>query len=46
MTREELRAELMTQLWRMNRMDMIELLREFIEGETAALWFMASLTVV
>ena len=42
MTREELRDELMTQLWRMNRMDMIELLREFIEGETAALWFMAS----
>lgn len=42
MTKEELRNELMTQLWRMNRMDMIELLREFIEGETAALWFMSS----
>ena len=30
----------MQQLWRMNKMNLMLTLREFIEGETATLWFL------
>lgn len=32
----------MQQLWRMNKMNLMLTLREFIEGETATLWFLRS----
>ena len=35
-----LREALITQLWRMNKMNIITYLREFIEGEAAALWYL------
>lgn len=37
-----LRDGLIAELWRMNKMDIILHLREFVEGETAALWFLRS----
>lgn len=37
MKKEELRDALMHELWRMNKMDIIVHLMEFIEGETSAL---------
>lgn len=42
MNKQELRDELMHQLWRMNKMDLIVSLQEFIEGETATLSFLGS----
>ncbi len=42
MDKKELRAKLMQELWRMNKMNLMVSLREFVEGETAALWFMHS----
>ena len=38
----ELRDGLMHDLWRMNKMNLMVSLREFVEGETAALWFLHS----
>lgn len=38
MDKSELRNELMAELWRMIKLNLIVNLREFIEGETAALW--------
>ena len=37
---EKLRDALIQQLWRMNKMDIVTHLREFIEGELATLWFL------
>lgn len=37
-----LRDGLIAELWRLNKMDIIEHLREFVEGEMAALWFLRS----
>lgn len=37
MDKEKLREELMNELWKMNKMDIIVHLMEFVEGETAAL---------
>lgn len=42
MDKKSLRDALMRELWRMNKMNLIVNLREFIEGETAALWFLRS----
>lgn len=42
--KEHLRNELMQELWRMNKMDIIVHLMEIIEGETAALGYLASAT--
>lgn len=42
MEKEELRDGLMHELWRMNKIDLMLSLREFVEGETAALWFLHS----
>ena len=39
--KEELRNELIQELWQMNKMDIIVHLMEFIEGETAALGFLS-----
>ncbi len=39
--KEELRDELIQELWQMNKMDIIVHLMEFIEGETAALGFLS-----
>lgn len=43
MTKEELRDELMHQLKRMNKLDVILHLREFVEGESAVLGHLYSL---
>lgn len=40
MENEKLRDALIQQLWRMNKMDIVTHLREFIEGELATLWFL------
>lgn len=40
MNNENLRDALIQQLWRMNKMDIISYLREFIEGELATLWYL------
>ena len=37
---EKLRDALIQQLWRMNKMDIVTHLREFIEGELDTLWFL------
>lgn len=42
MDKTELRNELMAELWRMIKLNLIVNLREFIEGETAALWYIHS----
>lgn len=42
MDKAALRDELMQQLWRMNKMDLMVNLREFLEGETAALNYLYS----
>lgn len=39
-SKTELRDGLIAELWRMYKMDIIEYLRAFVEGETAALWFL------
>ena len=36
MEKKELRDALMQQLWRMNKMDLMVSLREFLEGESVA----------
>lgn len=40
MDKTELRDGLMHELWRMNKIDLMLSLREFVEGETAALWYL------
>ena len=40
MEKKELRDALMQQLWRMNKMDLMVSLREFLEGESAALHYL------
>ena len=40
MQNDKLRDALIEQLWRMNKMDIISHLLEFIEGELATLWFL------
>lgn len=40
MDKSELRDALMQQLWRMNKLDLMVSLREFIEGELAALYYL------
>ena len=40
MDKVQLRDDLIQELWRMTKMDIIEHLREFVEGETAAMWYM------
>ena len=42
MDKRELRVGLMQELWRMNKIDLMLSLREFVEGETAALWYLHS----
>ena len=42
MDKQELRDGLMHELWRMNKIDLMLSLREFVEGETAALWYLHS----
>ena len=42
MDKSELRKELMSELWRMIKLNLMVSLREFIEGETAALWTIRS----
>ena len=37
MDRAQLRDGFLHQLWRLNKLDVIAVLREFLEGETAAL---------
>lgn len=40
MDKKELRDGLIRELWRMTKMDIIGHLQEFVEGETAALWYL------
>lgn len=40
MDKSELRDALMQQLWRLNKLDLMVSLREFIEGELAALYYL------
>lgn len=40
MDKRELRSALMQQLWRMNKMDLMVNMREYLEGESAALNFL------
>ena len=42
MDKQELRDGLMHELWRVNKIDLMLSLREFVEGETAALWYLHS----
>lgn len=42
MDKIELRDALIRELWRMNKMDIISNLREFVEGETAALFYLCN----
>ena len=41
MEKSELREALMQQLWRLNKLDLMVSLREFIEGELAALYYLS-----
>lgn len=43
MDKIKLRDDLMHELWRLNKMDLMLTLREFIEGETATLWYLRTL---
>ena len=40
MEKAELRDGFLRQLWRLNKLDFIAVLREFLEGETAALYYL------
>ena len=40
MDKREVRDGLIRELWRMTKMDIISHLQEFVEGETAALWYL------
>lgn len=40
MDKAELRDSFLRQLWRLNKLDVIAVLREFLEGETAALYYL------
>ena len=40
MDRSQLRDGFLRQLWRLNKLDVIAVLREFLEGETAALYYL------
>ena len=40
MERAKLRDGFLRQLWRLNKLDVIAVLREFLEGETAALYYL------
>ena len=40
MDKREVRDGLIRELWRMTKMDIIGHLQEFVEGETAALWYL------
>ena len=42
MNKSELRDALVHELWRMTKMDIITHLREFVEGETAALYYLCT----
>ena len=42
MNKSELRNALVHELWRMTKMDIITHLREFVEGETAALYYLCT----
>ena len=39
---EKLRTELLYNVWRLNKTNMLSVLREFIEGESAAMWFLSA----
>ena len=40
MEKAELRDGFLRQLWRLNKLDKIAVLREFLEAETAALYYL------